>query len=397
MFGLSGKFYLKTIKCMDTISAIGLLSTTKSVFNKIKLTYSVLVSVLLMGVAFVLFNPLVTRSFNKLLNIYLTFYGFSGFICSAVLIIILSFRSEYKTKALLEAEFVYSEIKKHMITVSKFTALDFCKELLFIKLSINATLYIVLFAIPLHNMVTEGEVTITHVMHVVAAVFKSFLKISMFYSFNMLSILSLESFFIIKEEILATARTTDLNLSVDKVLPPVNETESPVFTIRSQSRVWDKDIRSNQIRTIIRAYCVLEDINTSINQWHSAPLTCLLTAAAIFSPTIPTNDDMHKSIWSFKPEMSTQMVLLLMLITSILSVIAYNVYYQYSKYKLINMLNKYIYRSRQAQVQRQLMNFALFLNNDSGAYHWKWLAIDSSLVFTIWDTSFLIFTTFLLD
>lgn len=88
MFGLNGKLYLKTITYNDTNSAVGFLSNKQSLLNKVKLLFSIiLVSDLATVAAADYFNPFVTRIADKLLNIYLSLSGFSGLLCSEVLII----------------------------------------------------------------------------------------------------------------------------------------------------------------------------------------------------------------------------------------------------------------------------------------------------------------------
>lgn len=394
MFDLSGMFYIKTIKFMDTISALGLLSTKQTFLNKTKLLYSTLVSVLATIAAVLFFNPFITRPSNKLLNTYLTLSGFSGLLCSAVLIIRLSFRSVNKKIALLEANLIRLRIKKHSISESKSAALDFCKEFLVIMQYSHAAFYLVLHGTSLYYILTASQVHKSQLLFRLASAFLSLFHISMHYSFTMLNLFSLESFFKIKEEVLATAHPKNLTLSSNKMLPTVDRS---VFTIRSQSCVWFKDIRSKQLRTTTRDYCILEDISIFTQYWHSAPLTCLLTAEAMYIPTIPMNRKPYEHVWFVQPGLPNQFILIVMLFTTVVSMIASNVYYRYTKHKLRNALGKYIYRSSEVQVQRQLMNFKLFLSYDLGADHWKWLAIDCSLLSTIFDTSVLIFTTFLAE
>lgn len=117
MFGLNGNFYLKNKTFNDTISAVGLLSNKPSLLNKVKLLFSILVSDLAPVAAGGYFDPFVSRIADKWLNIYLSLSGFSGLLCSAVLIIKLSFRSAKKKRNLLEAEFVYLRVEKHSISV----------------------------------------------------------------------------------------------------------------------------------------------------------------------------------------------------------------------------------------------------------------------------------------
>lgn len=397
MFDLSGMFYIKTIKFIDTISAVGLLSTKQTFLNKTKLLYSTFVSVLATMAAVFFFNPFITRPSNKLLNTYLTLSGFSGLLCSAVLIIRLSFRSVNKKIALLEANLIRLRIKKHCISESKSAALDFCKEFLFVVQYLHAAFYCVLHGTSLYYIITASKVHKAQLLYRLASVFLSLFHISMHYSFTMLNLLSLESFFKIKEEVLATAHPKNLTLSSNKMLPTVDRIGSSVFTIRSQSCVWFKDIRSKQLRTMTRDYCILEDISIFTQYWHSAPLTCLLTAEAMYIPTIPMNRKPYEHVWFVQPGSPNQFILIVMLFMTVVSMIASNVYYRYTKHKLRNSLGKYIYRSSEVQVQRQLMNFKLFLSYDLGADHWKWLAIDCSLLSAIFDTSVLIFTTFLAE
>lgn len=381
---------------MDAISAVGLLSTKQTFLNKTKFLYSILVSVQATLAAVFLFNPLITKTSNKLLNTYLTLSRFSGFLCSAVLIIRLSFRSVNKKIALLEADLNCLQIKKHSISESKSAVLDFCKELLFIMQYLHAALYIVEHGISIYYIVTASTVHKAQLLYPIASAFLSIFHISMYYSFTMLNLFSLESFFKIKEEILATAHPKNVTLSTNKMLPPVDSTESSVFIIRSQYCGWFKDIRSKQLSIIIRDYCKLEEISIFTHYWHSAPLTCLLTSAATYIPTLPMTHTPYEHGFVHLGSPS-KFILIVMLLMTFVSMIASNVYYRYTKHNLKNSLGKYIYRSSEVQVQRQLMNFKLFLSCDLGSNNWKWLAIDCSLLSTIFDTSVLIFTTFLVE
>lgn len=397
MFDRNGKFYLKTIKFMDTISAVGLLSTEQTFLNKTKLLYSILVSVLATLAAVIFFNPFITRTSNKLLNTYLTLSGFSGLLCSAVLIVRLSFRSVNKKKALLEADLIGLRIEKHSISKSKSAALDFCKEFLFIMQYFHATLYLLLHGTSIYYIVTASKVHKGQLLYKIASVFLSLFHISIHYSFTMLNLFCLEYFFKIKEEILATAHPKNLTLCTNKMLPPVDRIGSSVFTIRSQSCGWFKDIRSKQLRTTIRDYCLLEDISIFMHYWHSAPLTCLLTAEATYIPTLPMNRNPYEHVWFVQLGSYNQFIFFVLLFMTVVSMIASNVYYRYTKHKLRKSLGKYFYRSSEVQVQRQLINFKLFLSCDMGADHWKWLTLDCSLLSTTFDTSVLIFTTFLAE
>lgn len=382
---------------MDTISAVGLLSTKRTFLNKTKLLYSILVSVLATLAAVAFFNPFITRTSNKLLNTYLTMSGFLSLLCSAVFILRLSFRSVNKRIALLEVDLICLRIKKHSISESKSAALDFCKELLFIMQYLHAALYFVLHGTSIYYLVTASKVHKAQLLYTVASEFLSLSHISMHYSFTMLNLFSLEQFFKIEEEILATAHPQNMTLSTNKIVPPVDSVGSSVFTIRSQSQGWFKDIRLKQLRTIIRDYCILEDISIIMHSWHSAPLTCLLTIEATYIPTLPMDRKLYEQDLFVQPGSLNQIILTVMLLMTVVSMIASNVYYRYTKHKLRNSLGKYIYRSSEVRVQRQLRNFKLSLNYDLGANHWKWLAIDCSLLSTILDTSVLIFTTFLAE
>lgn len=111
---------------------MGFLSNKQSLLNKVKLLFSTLVSDLATVAAADYFNPFVTRIADKLLNIYLSLSGFSGLLCSAVLIIKLSFRSTKKTRNLLETEFVCLRVERHLIPECQSAESDFSKEELYI-------------------------------------------------------------------------------------------------------------------------------------------------------------------------------------------------------------------------------------------------------------------------
>lgn len=283
---------------MDTISAVGSLSTKKTFSNKTKLLYSTFVSLVITISGVPIVRWLISSSSNKLLDTYLLSCGFSGVLCSAVLIMKLSFRSENKYKALLEVELVHSAIKKHSISVSKCSALDFCKEVCFITLLLNVVLDTAFHGLLLFNAFTASEFDKNQLLGMISSQLQALFYFSMQYSFTMLTLLSLESFSAIKEEILATMDPKNLTLSINKVLPPVDQVENPVFTIGSQSHGGFKDIRSKHIRSMIKCYCLLEEINIFTNYWHSGPTTCVLTAVALYFPTIPV--DQPKSGWSLK-------------------------------------------------------------------------------------------------
>lgn len=110
MFGLSVRFYLKTIQFLDTISGIGLLSHKQTFLNQTKLVHSILASVLATMAALSHIGDIFTRSSNKLLHTYSSFSGFLGLIFCAILVIELSLRSLNKKRALLEAELVHWRI-----------------------------------------------------------------------------------------------------------------------------------------------------------------------------------------------------------------------------------------------------------------------------------------------
>lgn len=394
MFGLNVKFYLKTITFNDTISAVGLLSTKQSLWNKAKLLFSILVSALATVVAVDYLSPFATRSSDKLLNTYLSLSGFSGLLCSAVLVIKLAFGSAKKKRNLLEAEFVRLRVEKHSIAVCQSAALDFSKEVLFLMQCLHVVLYVLLHGISIYYIVAEKEFDKFQVLPQIASMFLFIFHASMYYSFTMLNLVGLETFLKIGEEILATAHPKNLTLSINKVLSPVDQIGDSIFTVRPQPCF--KDIRSKQIRSIIKDYCWLEYIRTFTHLWHSGPLTCMLTAEATYIPTLPMNKPSDNA-WRVFPGIPNQFILIVLLLTALVSIIASNVYYSHSKDKLRNSLNRYFYGTREVQVQRQLMNFKLLLGSDEGARHWKWHAIDYSLLGTIFDTSVLIFTTFLAE
>lgn len=393
MLGLTRQFFLKSIEFIDTISALGLISMNKKFSNKVKLCYTVVVGILVTLSAFSLIKLLVSITY-KSLTTYLIFSSLVGFLCSAVLTVKLSFQSLAKKRALLVSELVHSAIQKHSISVSKSSALDFCKELLFIKQYLVTALSLVLNGVLIYQTVKSDE---ARVLFQLASVFRLLLSISLYYSFTMMNLFNLESFLIIKEEILATAHPNNLTLSINKVLPPVEQIESSVFTVSSQTSGWFKDIRSKQIRTIITDFCRLKDIETFNNTWHSAPLTCLMISTALYMPTIPMNHNLFHFNLASNPGSFILLIIFIDFLINVMSMIASNVYYHYTKYQLRKSLSICIYRSKDAQVQRQLMNFKDILSTDVGSNHWKWITIDFSLLITLFDTSVLIFTTFLAE
>lgn len=252
---------------------------------------------------------------------------------------------------------------------------------------LHVALYILLHGISIYHIVAEEEVNKSQLIHKIASLLLFIFHASMYYSFIMLNLVSLEFFLKIGEEILAMAHPRNFTLSINKTLTPVDQIGDSIFTVRTQPRASFKEIRSKQIRTIVKDFCLLEDIRIFSHFWHSAPLTCQLTAIATYIPTLPMNKP-SDSVWCVYPGIPNQVILIILLLTTLVSIIASNVYYQHCNDRLRNSFNGYFNRTGEVQV----MNFKLLLGSDVGARHWKWLAIDCSLLGTIFDTSVLIFT-----
>lgn len=208
----------------------------------------------------------------------------------------------------------------------------------------------------------------------------------------MLNLVSLEFFLKIGEEILATAHPRNFTLPIKKTLTPVDQIGDSIFTVRTPPHACFKEIRSKQIRTIVKDFCLLEDIRIFSHFWHSAPLTWLLTAIVTYIPTLPMNKS-SDNVWCVYPGIPNQVILIILLLTTLVFMIAFNVYYRHCNDRPRNSFNRYFYGTGEVQV----MNFKLLLGSDVGARHWKWLAMDCSLLGTIFDTSVLIFTTFLTE
>lgn len=206
----------------------------QSLLNKVKLLLCILVSALATVAAANYLNPFVTISADKLLNIYLSLSGFSGLLCSAVLIIKLSFGRAQKNWNLLEAEFVRLGVEKHSISVCQSAVLDFSKEVLFLMQCLHIALYILLHGISIYHIVAEKKINKSQLIHQIASLFLFIFHGSMYYSFTMLNRVSLEFFLKIGEEILATAHPRNLTLSINKTLTPVDQIGDSVFTVRAQ-------------------------------------------------------------------------------------------------------------------------------------------------------------------
>lgn len=154
---------------------------------------------------------------------------------------------------------------------------------------LHVALHILLHGISIYHIVAEEEVNKSQIKHQIASLYLFIFHGSMYYRFIMLNLVSLEFFLKIGEEILATAHPRNFTRSINKTLTPVDQIGDSIFTVRTQPRACFKEIRSKQIRTIVKDFCLLEDIRIFSHLWHSAPLTCLLTAIATYIPTLLVN------------------------------------------------------------------------------------------------------------
>lgn len=230
------KVLLRTVTFNDTIRAVGLLSNKQSLLNKVKLLFIILVSALATRALAGYFNPFVTRIADKLLNIYLSLSGFSGLLSSEVLIIKLSSRSAKKKRNLVEADFIHLRVEKPSLSVFQSTELDFSKEVLFLLQCLHIALYILLHGISIYHIFAEERVNKSQLIHKIASLFLFIFHASMYYSFLMLNLVSLEFFIKIGKEILATAHPRNFTLSINKTLTPVDQIGDSSFFVRTQPR-----------------------------------------------------------------------------------------------------------------------------------------------------------------